>query len=242
MKKTIVALLLLVLVLAGARAIIWNSYHEFLSMPLALPEPGYVFQLEPGMNGKAIVRRLEREGFTEDDWRWKLLMRIEPRIYRAGEYLLESGFRPRDVLVKLSGTDVVRYRFTLVEGWTFGQLAGALGQDPVLEDDGDHGEAELGEGPHLGGPRGSHEGGLDGVGDPLLDLDRGETGGLGDHHHLVVGQVGEGLHREIPPGGDRESQPNAEGNTDNTPDHGQQQGLGEKLSADIALPGTDRHP
>jgi UPF0755 protein len=135
MKKTIVALLLMVAVVAGARALIWNSYHEFLSMPLALPETGYVFQLEPGMNGKAIVRRLEREGFTEDDWRWKLLMRIEPRIYRAGEYLLESGFRPRDVLVKLSGTDVVQYRFTLVEGWTFGQLAGALGQDPVLEDD-----------------------------------------------------------------------------------------------------------
>lgn len=135
MKKTIVALFVVLLVAVGIRAFIWNAYHEFLSEPLALPEKGYIFQLDPGMNGRAIVRRLAEEGFTEEDWRWKLLMRLEPRIYRAGEYLLEAGFQPRDVLEKLSGPDVVQYRFTLVEGWTFGQFAEALAADPVLEID-----------------------------------------------------------------------------------------------------------
>lgn len=121
---------LLAAVLAGAYA--RSLYHDFLATPLDLPRDGHVFTLEPGMNGAAIVRRLAESGFTEESWKWRMLMRLEPRVYRAGEFLLENGSAPRDVLEKLSGTDVVRYRFTLVEGWTFGQFAAALVADPIL--------------------------------------------------------------------------------------------------------------
>jgi UPF0755 protein len=59
-------------------------------------------------------------------------MKLEPRVYRAGEYRLEAGMRPREVLAKLASGQVVQYRFTVVEGWTFKQLVDALAANPVL--------------------------------------------------------------------------------------------------------------
>jgi hypothetical protein len=82
------------------------------------------------------------------------------------------------------------------------ELAGEVGRHPVLEDHRDHREAELRERAHLGGAGSAHERGLDRVGHALLDLDRGEAGGLGHDHDLVVGHVGEGLDRHLAPGHD----------------------------------------
>lgn len=133
MKKLLLVFVLLLLAGAGFSWQAWRQYEQFLATPLAFPASGYVFTVEPGRNGTAIVSELTDLGFTTQSWRWKLLMRLEPSIYRAGEYHLESGLTPQELLQKLSSGDVVQYRFTLVEGWTFGQLAAALAGDAVLE-------------------------------------------------------------------------------------------------------------
>ena len=133
MKKLTVVLAILLLIGAAAAWAGWRQYQGFLETPLEIPQDGYLFDLAPGSNGKAIVSRLRAAGFTRADWQWKLLMRLEPTVYRAGEYRLEAGTTPRGLLRLLSGGKVVQYRFTLVEGWTFRQLAAALAADPVLE-------------------------------------------------------------------------------------------------------------
>jgi len=60
-------------------------------------------------------------------------MRLEPPAIKTGEYQLDPGITPRELLQLLSSGAVVQYRFTLVEGWTFRQLLQALANDDVLK-------------------------------------------------------------------------------------------------------------
>jgi UPF0755 protein len=131
-KKAVAALLVTTLALAIIAWVGWRDYQRFLSTPLALPASGFLYELRPGTTGKTMVAELAEKGFTEHGWQWPLLMRLEPAVYRAGEYRLPPGLTPRKLLVLLSSGEVVQYRITLVEGWTFRQFAQALAADPVL--------------------------------------------------------------------------------------------------------------
>lgn len=104
----------------------WERYQDFLRTPLKITSNQQTFLLEQGTPGAEIVHQLGLLGVTRPGWEWRLLMRLEPGVYRAGEYLLEAGITPRKLLEKLSSGQVVQYRLTLVEGWTFKQFATAL--------------------------------------------------------------------------------------------------------------------
>jgi len=133
MKKAL-PLAALVFLLGGALAWFgWERYQDFLRTPLDTPAKGHVFQLRPGANGNDIIGQLSGLGFTRPGWQWKLLMRLEPHIYRAGEYRLAAGILPREVLALLSSGAVLQHRITLVEGWTFRQFADALAGNEVLD-------------------------------------------------------------------------------------------------------------
>jgi len=133
MKRFLIVAALTV-ALAGAGSLwVRDQYHRFLATPLMLPGGGYVLQIEPGTPGRAIIGKLANLGFTHASWEWKLLMRLEPLVIRAGEFGLEPGLRPRELLRLLSSGEVIQYRLTLVEGWTFAQLLEALEQDETLE-------------------------------------------------------------------------------------------------------------
>ena len=112
---------------------LWARYHEFLDTPLDVPENGLVFVLAPGSSGSDMVQQLADQGVTRPGWEWKLLMRLEPHLYRSGEYRLEAGLRPREVLEELASGRVIQYRLTLVEGWTFMQWAALLDGNDILE-------------------------------------------------------------------------------------------------------------
>ncbi len=133
MKRLLIVAALTV-ALAGAGSLwVRDQYHRFLATPLMLPGGGYVLQIEPGTPGRAIIGKLANLGFTQANWEWKLLMRLEPLVIRAGEFGLQPGLRPRGLLRLLSSGEVIQYRLTLVEGWTFAQLLEALEQDEILE-------------------------------------------------------------------------------------------------------------
>jgi UPF0755 protein len=124
----------LLFVLAGlVMWLLWTRYQQFLDSPLDIPFGGQVFVLEPGSGGSDIVRELAKKGLTRSGWEWKLLMRLEPHVYRSGEYHLAAGLLPREVLEKLASGQVIQYRLTLVEGWTFAQVLSSLNRNTHLE-------------------------------------------------------------------------------------------------------------
>lgn len=132
MKKVLLLLALVTLFLGVTAWQGWTRYQVFLETPLAIPTGGQVFQLKSGTTGSEIIRQLEELGLTSAGWRWRLLMRLEPHLYKTGEYRLTPGMTPPRVLETLSSGQVVQYRITLVEGWTFKQFAAALAADKNL--------------------------------------------------------------------------------------------------------------
>jgi UPF0755 protein len=131
--KTILITAAVLVVLAGVVTLqAWRQYQAFLAQPLTIPDDGVVFVVEAGAGGNAVVRDLAARGLTETGWTWKLLLRLEPVVFRAGEYRLDTGMLPQDVVWRLASGRVVQYRFTIVEGWTFRQLLEALAADHEL--------------------------------------------------------------------------------------------------------------
>jgi UPF0755 protein len=143
-KKILLSAALILLLSGAAGWLGWERYQQFLHTPLNIPGEGLVFNLEPGASGAEIVRQLGLLGLTRPGWEWRILMRLEPHVYQVGEYRLEAGMLPEDVLRSLSSGEVVQHRITLVEGWTFRQFAAALRANEVLEH-----ELDLDAGPQL---------------------------------------------------------------------------------------------
>ncbi len=135
MKKLLIVMLVLAVLAAGLAWSGFNRYQQFLEQPLALPADGAVLVVEPGMSARAVVSRLEDAAYTRNDWRWRVLLRLQPVVFQAGEYRLEAGMTPPGLLHKLHSGEVIQYRFTLVEGWSLKQLVAALNADPVLAGD-----------------------------------------------------------------------------------------------------------
>jgi UPF0755 protein len=94
-----------------------------------------------------VLTKLRAAGLRQGhELEWRALarwMKVAPRI-QAGEYLLVEPMTPRTLLQKLASGDVVRYRFTLVEGWTVRDFRAALAKAPYLRhDSADWPQAEL---------------------------------------------------------------------------------------------------
>lgn len=133
MKRFVPVALIVLLLTSAVLAGFWYQYHQFLRAPLHIVDSGLVIMVEPGTNIRSVVAKLEQQGVTRLDWRWRLLSRVEQVIIKAGEYRLNPGLLPSEFLELLASGKVVSYRFTIVEGWSVKQLLNALGMDSVLQ-------------------------------------------------------------------------------------------------------------
>jgi len=120
------------LVLLVAAMYAGYSYHRFTKTPLSVPDGGARLVVARGASVSAVIAELGQRGFTRPGWRWRLLNRLEPLTIQAGEYALEPGTTPRELLSLLASGAVIRYRFTIVEGWTSRQLLEALAAQTIL--------------------------------------------------------------------------------------------------------------
>jgi UPF0755 protein len=79
---------------------------------------------------------------------WYATLRGEATHVHAGEYELEPGLTPRELLEKLVAGHVYLYQFTIVEGWRFDDLLRTLRAEPTIVSTGLDGAGimtELGE-------------------------------------------------------------------------------------------------
>lgn len=129
--KILSALLIAGLVAAAAVGLYVTSWQ---SEPLRVTEDTKV-NLEPGQSFSAFARQLEADGMLDDAWLWSGLARLDgsARRVQAGEYWLNVGDRPGDLLQRLLAGEVVRYQVKLIEGWTLAQALATLAVHPELE-------------------------------------------------------------------------------------------------------------
>ncbi|MDX1626465.1 MAG: endolytic transglycosylase MltG, partial [Wenzhouxiangellaceae bacterium] len=132
-SRTIALLVFLVALFAGVFALLlaWEEYRAFEGEPL-VEEETVRLQVRNGDTLRSVARRLETLGMTRVDWRWDLLSRRHDARIKAGEYQLDRGTTPVGMLRRLVAGDVLRHRFTIVEGWTVDELRATLAGDARL--------------------------------------------------------------------------------------------------------------
>lgn len=130
LKKSLLALLT-GLVLVAFVAIYW------LATPVSLRvgnEGVADVHIPAGTSARGVAQALVKGGVQQPAWLLEAGLRVSglSRRIQAGSYELEPGLTPLDVLGKLVRGEQALRRLTLVEGWTFRQVMGALRQAPHL--------------------------------------------------------------------------------------------------------------
>ena len=137
MKKFLLLFIFLLAGLIAALAVVYQQYEDFLQQEFSLKNQGensaLIIKIPRGSSYADMVDQLMRLGVTDKRWPWRLLQRLQPQLIKAGEYQLEAGLRPQQWLQKLNRGRVVRYSFTIIEGWRAADLLTALQKDPRLQ-------------------------------------------------------------------------------------------------------------
>ncbi len=134
----VLALLLLTLIVVAAGALGVVAYQRFLGFAdaaIAGIEPGDSVIVAPGDSLPKVLRKLGELGIETRDLEWRALakqMGAAGKI-QIGEYALEPGMTPRDLLSRMRDGKVMNYRFTIVEGWNIRELRAALAKATPLK-------------------------------------------------------------------------------------------------------------
>ena len=133
-----VLLLLVFLAVAGAAFYFGNAYTRFNSTPLNVAAGGTSIDISRGSSFKNIVADLRQHQLsTANPLYWRALatqMRVAGKLH-AGEYALEPGITPRQLLANMAAGRVLQRNFTIVDGWTFAELRQALAKAEKLQHD-----------------------------------------------------------------------------------------------------------
>jgi len=126
-----------ILFLGASFTLAWlmMDFNHFLKSPLSLPQEGENYTLKSGTTVALLARELEQKGYLQQPLYLRLLARWDGLAKRlqAGEYHLDNGLTPRQLLQKLASGKVTTYSQTLVEGWTFRQVMEAVRSQPALK-------------------------------------------------------------------------------------------------------------
>ncbi len=126
------AALLLVSLLAG-----WFGfgYQSFIATPLQVPPTGATVEVRSGTSLAALGRQLQTQGVIGSARYFVWMGRLSGLAHqiRAGEYTVEPGMTPPQLLHAMVEGRVRQYALTLVEGWNFREVIDAVNGEPHLD-------------------------------------------------------------------------------------------------------------
>ena len=131
------ALFVITALLAGALGY-WavTRYLGFADAPLSGIETGDTLVVERGDSLPKVIARLRDSGVDAGHrLEWQALAKQLGAAHKlqVGEYALEPGTTPRQLLQRMRAGKVVSHRFTIVEGWNVRELRAALAKVKELE-------------------------------------------------------------------------------------------------------------
>lgn len=120
--------LVLGLVLAGA----WCVRYALAELPL--PSSPVQFSINAGSSLRGATQQMVQAGVLRAGLPFEILTRLfgDPRNIKAGNYEIERGVTPFELMEKLTRGQNTALAITLVEGWTFRQVRKALDDNPAL--------------------------------------------------------------------------------------------------------------
>ena len=128
-RTLFIATLVLLAIAAAATAWLWQGHASFGDRPITGLRTGDSVVVASGDSFPGVLRKLRAQGVDQGrDLQWRVLARqldVAAKL-KVGEYALEPGVTPRQLLLNMRNGKVINYRFTLVEGWNIRQLRAAL--------------------------------------------------------------------------------------------------------------------
>ena len=118
------------LLLASAAAVVWVGVRT-LDEPLRVAAP-VRFKVTPGASFSRVAAELAAQGVIASPRAWIVFARIQglaPAV-KAGEYEIQPGTTPRELLTKMVNGQVLLHSFTIVDGWRVQDMLGALRRNP----------------------------------------------------------------------------------------------------------------
>ena len=128
-----IALVVCTLLLASAAAVVWLGVRS-LDEPLQLAAP-VRFKVSPGASFAHVAADLAARGVIAQPRAWVAyarLRRLAPAV-KAGEYEIQPGTTPRDLLTKMVNGQVLLHSFTIVDGWRVQDLLEAVRHNPDIK-------------------------------------------------------------------------------------------------------------
>ncbi len=132
MSKTHLITLLLWLLLCSVAAVGIYGYQGFLIAPVVQRQLLLVVPQGAGISG--IRRQVAPQPGVLGELYWKVVGRVHPLAaeIKVGEYRIQEGLSPQQLLSLLASGKVLQHAITLLEGWTFRQVRSALAADESL--------------------------------------------------------------------------------------------------------------
>jgi UPF0755 protein len=124
-----VSLLLLAAIAATA---VWVGMRS-LDLPLRVSMP-LRFKVPPGTSFSHVAAQLAAQGAVAQPKAWILYARWKglASAVKAGEYEIQPGTTPRELLIKMVNGQVLLHSFTIVDGWRVQDLLEALRRNPEI--------------------------------------------------------------------------------------------------------------
>lgn len=132
----------LLAIIAAAAAMWWG--REWLQTPIASLRESTVFEVPRGASLRAAAAELQQRGLLDQPELWIAWARLSRRAggLKAGEYTLQPGLTPRQLLERLSSGAVLLHSVTFIEGSTFADLRAQLQADVSIRNDNAQSSAE----------------------------------------------------------------------------------------------------
>ena len=127
------ALLLVGAALFVAREVV--QQRDLLSEPVTFDDSPFSYELPTGATIDRVARDLHQAGLLDNEYAlaWHARLKGVARNIRTGDYSIESGMTPLEMLQLFLEGRTNQYSLTLVEGWTFAKVREVIAADPHLE-------------------------------------------------------------------------------------------------------------
>jgi UPF0755 protein len=135
---TLLRILFVLSALVAGAAGYWvvARYMTFADAPIAGVDKGDSVLVERGDSFVSVLGKLYEAGVPGgQELEWQVLSRqlgVAGKL-QVGEYALDPGITPRELLTRMRQGKVVGHRFTIVEGWNIRELRAALARATPLE-------------------------------------------------------------------------------------------------------------
>jgi UPF0755 protein len=121
------------LLLAAGAAVLIEFEARSLDEPVRLAVPAR-FKVNPGASFARVAAELAGQGVIAHPRAWVFYARwsrLAPAV-KAGEYEIQPGITPRELLKKMVNGQVLLHSFTIVDGWRVQDMLAALRHNPDI--------------------------------------------------------------------------------------------------------------